>query len=817
MAFDNNNPQNPNAPRRDRVGTGFTNLNRLIGVNQNNRLGSTIGGGINTQAQTARQGVQDASSRFNQDSEAKRLDTDANKQRVQTVLGGVENATDDDVKAFETFRAGRYEGPKQLDNQQQLLNTAQSAETLGNLGTTQGGRQALLQRFVGGAGYNQGKQRLDNLLLGRSAGDNLRNARRETAGLTDTVQNAAGSAVERANYLANQARAFGQDVTNQTTTLKTQGDTNLNTYVDTVKTAEQKRQELFKQVRDQLAGVDWSNEEAGLNKVNEALGLASDYVGTEDEGKLIRDLYTKSKTPVEQLIKQTRVGDRSGMFGYGETSAPITTYSSAAPVTTQLKINDLLRDSFATKTAENVNRAGLVTDVDKKKLNNLARLLGMEQEFTDPNAARYKAGTGAFDFNKAHGDLDKDIARLKGDNITDLGTIYEETPLDKKLMRTLAPSGQQAGKDLSHDLGSLFGDDQSVKDRIGAWTGVVTNPYRMAWGNAASSLKTGAEAAETGINQIGHGDVVEGVKTLNNAPTEMLNNSLSNVNDYLAEIPGVGKITKPLGDFGLDHFKAMQEFSPLSMASDTAHLVRDAAGNVVGTTKQLAQGDILGAAKGVGNISSNAISQPLSMGIDKLTNIPIFKPLAPVGDLAKKYVETMAKLNPVNVAANVGGAVVNTAKKIFKKFCYVSGTQIKMKNGSYKAVQDLKVGDEVYLGGKVTMTGESESNDIYEYKNVRVTGSHTVFESGRFVRVEDSPHAKKVSGKEKIYPVETEKHILVTKTHIGADFTEVDDSDSLNMEQVIKKLNSDTKKITKLSNAELLLFAKKNGSKVHKS
>jgi X-X-X-Leu-X-X-Gly heptad repeat protein len=547
----NNNNQmaaQPATQRREQVGTGFTNLNRLINANKNNRLGSTIGQGITGQAATARQGVQTASQKFNEQAQANRLDTDQNKQRAQSILGNVENVNDDDVNAFTTFRSGRYEGPNQIEGQQKLLNQASSAESLGNLATSQGGRQALLQRFVGGAGYNQGKQRLDNLLLGSSAGNTLRNARRETAGLTENVSQAADAAQQTGNFLANQARQFGQQVTGQATTMKSQGSNALDAYVNSVAHSEEDRQKLFKSLRDQLTGVDWSNEEAALNKVNSALDLGKDYVGNADENALIQELYKKSKTPIQQLIKQTRVGDRSGLFGYGEQSGPITTYSEGGPIMTDLKINDLLRDSFETRTAENVNRAGLVTDVDKSKLNNLARLLGQQQEFTDPNAARYKAGTGAFDFNKAGQELDKDIARLKGDNITDLGTIYEETPMEKKLARTLMPDGSEAGKDLSKDFGSLFGDNQSVAKRIGAWTGIVSNPYRAGFGISANTLKEGATQVNDGVNQLFSGNIEDGAKTLLNAPRDTTKYAATQINDYLAEVPGVGNLTKPVGD-----------------------------------------------------------------------------------------------------------------------------------------------------------------------------------------------------------------------------------------------------------------------------
>lgn len=229
MAIQPFNPSSPGNPNdRKKTGTGFTNINRIMQASQGNRLGQAVGGGVSGQASQAKAGLQQAKGTFGQESQANRLDTEENKQKVQEGMSAAERGEDINegiAKSFEKFRGGQYTGPTQLGNETQVVNQAQQAQNLGSLSGTSGGRQALLQRFVGGAGYSQGKQRLDNLLLGQSGGQELRDARRQSQGLGQAATSAAEAARQNAQYLSNQAKAFGEDVKGQLgSTIGAQGE-----------------------------------------------------------------------------------------------------------------------------------------------------------------------------------------------------------------------------------------------------------------------------------------------------------------------------------------------------------------------------------------------------------------------------------------------------------------------------------------------------------------------------------------------------------------------------------------------------------------
>lgn len=203
---------------QNQSGSGFTNLQRVMGANQGNQLGSTVAGGINNQSGQVKTNLNQATSNFNTASQAGRLDTDANKQAAQADIDAANqgNVSDQQVQDFSRYKAGAYSGPQSLDNTDALQGQAQNAESLGQATGTSGGRNTLLQRFAGGnqGGYTAGKQRLDSLLLGQDQ-NQLQNARRGTLGLTNQVNTQSNVAGQLAGQYANQAQDFGTALKNQ--------------------------------------------------------------------------------------------------------------------------------------------------------------------------------------------------------------------------------------------------------------------------------------------------------------------------------------------------------------------------------------------------------------------------------------------------------------------------------------------------------------------------------------------------------------------------------------------------------------------------
>lgn len=140
-------------------------------------------------------------------------------------------------------------------------------------------------------------------------------------------------------------------------------------------------------------------------------------------------------------------------------------------------------------------------------------------------------------------------------------------------------------------------------------------------------------------------------------------------------------------------------------------------------------------------------------------------------------------------------------------FCFSADAPILMADGTQKAVQDIKIGDEVLHGGLVIAAGQAMADDIYEYKNTRISSFHAVFENGKWVRAEDSEEGVKVEiegAYEVVYPIATENHILITPWFISRALIELDEEhgDGLTSQEIIDFLNDDAEEIVQLKQIE---------------
>lgn len=145
----------------------------------------------------------------------------------------------------------------------------------------------------------------------------------------------------------------------------------------------------------------------------------------------------------------------------------------------------------------------------------------------------------------------------------------------------------------------------------------------------------------------------------------------------------------------------------------------------------------------------------------------------------------------------------NGVEQVGKWFCYGRDTLILMQDRSYKRVQDLVLGDRVMLGGEVTAAGRAKGSFTFIYKGERVSGAHAVFEDGQFVRVYDSPlRSQDDSYEGGIYPIATEQFLLVTRSHIAADFCECEDGHEMTPVQRLSKLNREVERLAWLKTME---------------
>jgi uncharacterized protein len=170
------------------------------------------------------------------------------------------------------------------------------------------------------------------------------------------------------------------------------------------------------------------------------------------------------------------------------------------------------------------------------------------------------------------------------------------------------------------------------------------------------------------------------------------------------------------------------------------------------------------------------------------------------------------------IGAALGGAIGGGLSHIFQPvesaigrafdFCHAAGTMIRMEDGTSKAVEDLVIGDRVLLGGEVIGRGEVRSNDLWDYRGTIVSGRHAVWTGTEWKRVIEAPsstrHEDEVAT---VYPIVTEKHLLVCEDYVCADFAETDDFD-MSPSQRLARLNAMTERNKELRYAMRLLGLK---------
>lgn len=297
-----------------------------------------------------------------------------------------------------------------------------------------------------------------------------------------------------------------------------------------------------------------------------------------------------------------------------------------------------------------------------------------------------------------------------------------------------------------------------------------------------SSITSGNSSAAQrmqGVNKlISAAPVVEGAQGLANLSTKVLNN--------LKTQPGVlGSAEKALA-------------TPAAAAAQVgADTVQDIGKALSTDTSLQGRQDAVNAAL---NAPANAVAKALGLqnAMGAISNIQN-RITAPIVSAASGF------------AKGAGGVISKIADAI-NPFCYAEGTLIKMSDGNWKPVEKIEVGDNCFLGGEVLGKGESKVAQIYHYKDQLVSGSHAVFENGKWIRVEDTDSAEKYDNTLdiRVYPVYNKNHMVCTKTHIGSDFAELDEGATIPEKKRIEKLNQNKKVLTLLKEYDRIAYGNKD-------
>ena len=116
--------------------------------------------------------------------------------------------------------------------------------------------------------------------------------------------------------------------------------------------------------------------------------------------------------------------------------------------------------------------------------------------------------------------------------------------------------------------------------------------------------------------------------------------------------------------------------------------------------------------------------------------------------------------------------------------CFIKGTLITMLDGTKKPVEQVDLGDEVAVGGKVFAVGRFLNTELYDYKGIKVSGSHMVNEDGTWMRVRDTKHGKSLGNDENtVYVFGSENRRILINDILFTDYFEIEDQKQLLKEE----------------------------------
>ena len=130
------------------------------------------------------------------------------------------------------------------------------------------------------------------------------------------------------------------------------------------------------------------------------------------------------------------------------------------------------------------------------------------------------------------------------------------------------------------------------------------------------------------------------------------------------------------------------------------------------------------------------------------------------------------------VGGPIGGVIGGAIGGIIG--CFLPDTEITMADGSKKKIIDIELKDNIKIGGNVFATAKFLVTNLYDYRGVKVSGSHMVNENNKWIRVEDSDIAKSLGNDEHVvYTLGTQNRRIVINNILFTDYFEIDEKEEL--------------------------------------
>jgi len=147
---------------------------------------------------------------------------------------------------------------------------------------------------------------------------------------------------------------------------------------------------------------------------------------------------------------------------------------------------------------------------------------------------------------------------------------------------------------------------------------------------------------------------------------------------------------------------------------------------------------------------------------------------------SKKQQKTSGVGSAIGMAAGgpIGGVIGGAIGHLLG--CFSQDTPITMTDGTTKPIIDIDLKDKIAVGGFVFALGKFLINDLYDYKGIKVSGSHMVNEEDIWKEVKETKYGKSLGSEEHIvYTLGTEKRRILINNILFTDYFEVEEKDKL--------------------------------------
>ena len=193
-------------------------------------------------------------------------------------------------------------------------------------------------------------------------------------------------------------------------------------------------------------------------------------------------------------------------------------------------------------------------------------------------------------------------------------------------------------------------------------------------------------------------------------------------------------------------------------------------GSIMGTTGPVTplSGGSFGGSTFMSGAGGAAVAGGIGYGVSKVLG----------GDAKQNRAAGVGSAVGMAVGGPVGGVVGGVIGRVVG--CFLPDTLISMADGSKKKIIDIELKDNIAVGGFVFATGKFLVNDLYDYKGVKVSGSHLVNEDGNWIKVENSKISKLISTDDTVvYTLGSKNRRILINDILFTDYFDIDEQQKM--------------------------------------